>query len=106
MYACKSWGHMLDNYRLSWRHDLCADTGNGPNESISLMKLLNPAPLENASTRNWYNGRFYKVHREREREREKRSQKRTGKKIGEKKKKEEGEKNRKIYIWLFKVGEK
>lgn len=93
---------MLDNYRLSWRHDLCADTGNGPNESISLMKLLNPAPLENASTRNWYNGRFYKVHRERERE----TKPETNRKNTRKKKKEEGEKNRKIYIWLFKVGEK
>lgn len=95
MYACKSWGHMLDNYRLSWRHDLCADTGNGPNESISLMKLLNPAPLENASTRNWYNGRFYKVHRERERE--KRSQKRTGK-IREKRRRK---KEKKIEKYIY-----
>lgn len=83
---------MLDNYRLSWRHDLCADTGNGPNESISLMKLLNPAPLENASTRNWYNGRFYKVHRERERERE--TKPKTNRKKN-RRKKEEGRRRKK-----------
>lgn len=84
---------------------MCVDTGNGPNESISLMKLLNPARVENASTRNWYNGRFYKVHREREREKEvPRSQKRTEKKGKNRKKIEKAGVS--IYIWLFKVGEK
>lgn len=84
---------------------MCVDTGNGPNESISLMKLLNPARVENASTRNWYNGRFYKVHRERKRERKRCLEARNELKKKEKRKKIE-KAGVSIYIWLFKVGEK